>query len=365
MKRKLIALTLVCSMMVSLSLAVAADEVPIQPTVEEILNEYHQEAFEALTMEDTATTSTISPRGGNSKILEQETVDTLMEAGYEAYNVTADNYESLEAQLQTNFTAMGLEPDGSYIVVISGEEPEVSAPNRGNSTFGLTPLPGEDQAPDGGESTFFTYTYNNKTYNMRYVTVTPTENSALGRTDHVVLNDKLSPNNLLEIIGMTSSVVGYLSDALNTVSIFNTSVSISLLLLDLLPDYTPKLTDMVRMTGRCVWTVKYTQIYDFDSHQWFLNAGVEYVTAQKYVDYDIYNPSTHLYDHKTVHYDNVVIYSALYNDTEVMKQRAVDAYEYGQGENRYLDQVESVDFEYGEDRRVVLTIHRTSYDFVD
>lgn len=352
-------------MMVSLSLAVAADEVPIQPTVEEILNEYHQEAFEALTTEDTATISTISPRGGNSKTLEQKTVDTLVEAGYEAYNVTADNYESLEAQLQTNFTAMGLEPDGSYIIVISGEEPEVSAPNRGNSTFGLTPLPGEDQAPDGGESTFFTYNYNNKTYNMRYVTVTPTENSALRRIDDAILNEELSPSNVLEIIGMTSSVVGYLSDVLNTVSILNTSVSISLLLLDLLSDYTPKLTDMVRMTGGCTWTVKYTQIYDFDEHQWFLNAGVEYVTAQKYVDYNIYNPSTHLYDQERVHYDNVVIYSALYNDTELMKQRAVEAYEYGQGENMYLDQVESVDFEYGEDRRVVLTIYRTSYDFVD
>lgn len=122
MKRKLIAFALVFAMLVSLSLAVAADAVSEPPTIEEILNEYHLKAFDSQTQGDTDTASTWSRRGSNAKTLEQETVDTLTDAGYEAYNVTTDNFEYLEAELNTDFAGMGLDPNGSYIVVIHGEE---------------------------------------------------------------------------------------------------------------------------------------------------------------------------------------------------------------------------------------------------
>ena len=39
-----------------------------------------------------------------------------------------------------------------------------------------------------------------------------------------------------------------------------------------------------------------------------------------------------------------------------MKSRAVDAYEYGTGENRYFDKVSKIDYLYGE--TIVLTLHR-------
>lgn len=141
------------------------------PTVEEILNEYHRKAFEAQAQGKTDTASTWSRRSGTAKTLEQETVDTLTAAGYEAYNVTADNYNALEAELQTDFAGMGLDPDGSYIVVISGEDPAQSAPTGGVSPCDVSPLPEEDEAPEGG-SAYFNYTYNGTTYCMRYVTFT-------------------------------------------------------------------------------------------------------------------------------------------------------------------------------------------------
>ena len=380
MKRKMIALFLIFAMLVPLSSAVAADEMSATPTVEEILNEYHRKAFEAQIQGDTETASTWSRRSGNTKTLEQETVDTLTEAGYEAYNVTADNYETLQAELKTDFATMGLDPEGSYIMVISGEEAEETAPENSVAPLNISPNPEITQPPDGGGSTLFEYIYDDETYYMRYVTVTATENSHLRQIDDVTLNEELGPYNAIEIAGMASSVIGFLSDSIivdgitTCVVMFNTPVSISLLLLDLLPDYTPKLTDLIRMTGSCVWTVQYTQIYDFGEEQWFLNAGVEYVTVQKYVDYDIYNPNTYLYDSTRVYYDNEVIYSALYNEPETMKQRAVLAYLYGQGDNRHLDKVDKVEFTYGgnedgeengEEESTVLTLYRTIYDLTD
>ena len=107
-------------MLTSLSPAVTADEMSAKPTVEEILSEYHRNAFESRANGDTETSSTWSHRNVNAKTLEQETVDTLNNAGYEAYIVTTDNYETLEAELKTDFNAMGLDPNGEYIVVISG-----------------------------------------------------------------------------------------------------------------------------------------------------------------------------------------------------------------------------------------------------
>jgi hypothetical protein len=171
MKRKLVAFVLVFALLASLSPAVAADEMSAPPTVEEILNEYHQKAFEAKMQGDTGNASAWSLRGGQT--LEEETVDALTEAGYEAYNVTADNYESLQTELKTDFSDMGLDPNGSYIIVISGEDPTEPASTGGASTYNLNPLPGEDQAPDGGPSGF-NYTYNGQTYWMRFVTVIPT-----------------------------------------------------------------------------------------------------------------------------------------------------------------------------------------------
>lgn len=152
MKRKLVAFVLVFALLASLSPAVAADEMSAPPTVEEILNEYHQKAFEAKMQGDTGNASAWSLRGGQT--LEEETVDTLTEAGYEAYNVTADNYESLQTELKTDFSDMGLDPNGSYIIVISGEDPTEPVSTGGASTYNLNPLPGEDQAPEGGQIIF-------------------------------------------------------------------------------------------------------------------------------------------------------------------------------------------------------------------
>ncbi len=73
-------------MLVPLSPVVAADETTVTPTIEEILNSYHDQAFEAQSAEENGDASTYA-RGGSNQTLEQETVDALTDAGYEAYAV--------------------------------------------------------------------------------------------------------------------------------------------------------------------------------------------------------------------------------------------------------------------------------------
>lgn len=136
MFQKMIALLVIFAMLVPLSSAVAADEPTSQPTIEEILDGYHEKAFAAQTAEENGGASAYARSGsGSSQTLEQETVDELTAAGYEAYNVTEDNYEALEESLHTDFSEMGLDPNSSYVVVISGEDPS------GISSEKVSPLP--------------------------------------------------------------------------------------------------------------------------------------------------------------------------------------------------------------------------------
>ena len=89
-------------------------------TVEDILNEYHEKSFALETAEAGTNPAFRSGRSGSSgKSLEEETVEELTAAGYEAYHVTSSNYGELEANLHTDFADMGLDPEGSYIIVLT------------------------------------------------------------------------------------------------------------------------------------------------------------------------------------------------------------------------------------------------------
>lgn len=93
MLKKIIALSLICTILILPSPVVAADNPSVTPTNEEILNEYHTKAFEAQTAAESGDTSAYARRG-SSQTLELETVDALTNAGYEAYNVTGKNYDT-------------------------------------------------------------------------------------------------------------------------------------------------------------------------------------------------------------------------------------------------------------------------------
>lgn len=344
MRKRFIALFVIFAMLVPLTPAVAADDTVPRPTVEEILSEYHQKAFEAEAVGETATASTYSRSGSSGKTLEQETVDTLNAAGYEAYNVTAENFEALEAQLQTDFADMGLDPDGSYIIAISGEEPEDSTAS-GISPRAMVPV-------DPGESGGFSYTYNGKTYSMRYVTVTADDESELGRSRAVDLFTDHSGDELIDALERPIGVFTELTDYYGIPSVIGTTYKLLTLVS---PNAPLNQTASLAFTGSANWTIKYTQIFDTQEGTWKLSGSVEYVTRRYSTTYGYYSSSSNQYEYVFHQGSMPTIYSDYYDDTAAVKEQAVIAFEYG---GRYLNEVKSISFEYAGE--VVMTHTRRS-----
>lgn len=259
MKSKLTAIILVFAMLVSLSPAVAADEMSATPTVEEILNEYHQKAFEAQVQGDADVASTWSRRGGAAQTLEQETVDALTEAGYEAYNVTAENYDELETELKTDFASIGLDHDSSYIVVIS----EGTAEEQASAGARVSPDMDFDQI-ENGDGYPATYTYNGVTYSVRYITVTSATDSDLtDSVDYYVRENGAIPESWAELAEFF--IVGGIDNAIGA-----PVLSVLSLLLEISDDSTviPLEPGDLMVHARTTWTRYFIQVQDVNVGSW-------------------------------------------------------------------------------------------------
>ena len=337
--KRLIAIVMIFALLVPISPAVAADEMSAPPTVEEILNEYHRKAFEAWTQGESETASTWSRRGDNEKTLEQETVDTLTAAGYEAYNVTADNYETLENELNTDFASMGLDPEGSYIVVLGGEDP---AATEGASTYNVSPNPEIIGPPDGGSS-YFTHTYNGETYYMRRITVTADQNTALNQTTPVNLLEKYGLVDLWNDLNVPITVISFLPQAAVVGTIYSL---VSLMVPDI--QYTDP--TLLMFIGATNWTPTYIQVYDSEDSEWQWRAVYEYATAGYFINethYDSYlNRNVNNSDGGTFQ----LIYSTNYYNQELLFDYAAM---YHAAKGYWRDTVETV--EYAFDGEVVIT----------
>lgn len=341
MTRKLIAAFLIFAMLIPYSSAVAADKEAVTPTVEEILNEYHQKSFEAQQARETGTASANSRSGaGSGKTLEQETVETLTAAGYEAYNVTADNYETLETQLQTDFAAMGLDPNSSYIVVVHGEEPNTPANNaRGPSDIVQDPGDLSGGAPP------ISYTYDGTTYYMRYVTVTAADNNQLGMTSNIELLDMCDMQDFNEYLGYAVSIATLLPGFAMVGVVYD--------LFGLVPDSELPLFESMLYRGATNWTVTYVQVYDFLCSEWRFRYSVEYVTMRFFTTSTYYDSETNAYKQLNNSGGYPTAYSANYNNTELIKYYAAIA----AANNRvWLDEIPEVKYKWGDE--IVITHQR-------
>ena len=340
MKRKLMAFALVFAMLASLSPAVAADEMSAQPTVEEILNEYHRKAFEAQTRGETDTASTRSRRSGSTKTLEQETVDTLTAAGYEAYNVTADNYETLEADLHTNFSEMGLNKDGSYIVIVSSEKSGANPPSGTNGNARVIDPPAyEDFYGDGSG---FEYTHGGTTYVMRYLTVTSTTGSNMSvSSTYDLLSSVWYEDAAMDIFNTTlvSAIDKMITIGKNTIPLG----TIASLLYDWGTDdnYTELEPGTLTIHATTAWTAHTIQIWNSIDEKWKTAQSSAYaISRAKCVGY-VYNPNIN----DSTWYDGIECsatrYSPKYYETPQRLSDAVYGYNYGV---IYYDRTEDIEF---------------------
>ena len=287
-------------------------------TVEEILDEYHRKSLEAaFSAEKNAGTSSRAATSG--KTLEQETVEELNAAGYEAYNVTSDNYESLEKTLKTDFSSMGLDPNGSYIITISGDEE--NAPNNSNSRGGpnIEEVGGPGFGGDGYE--VFLHTYNGTTYSMRYVTVTAADNSDLYQWTEIDLLDKYGLDDLVEDLNVPITILTSVKE-MPKLEIIYALIAASV------PDYNVN-TQNMEYEGRTNWTLKCVQVYDLYRDVWEYTASTEYVTMTYSIYHSYYDPVKDKGVSVTTSGDYDMVKSANYDNTTYIKNQAAYAYENG------------------------------------
>ena len=315
-------------------------------TMEEILNEYHQKAAEAQLSAEKNTGASIRS-AASGKTLEQETVDTLTAAGYEAYNVTGDNYDDLEETLKTDFSSMGLSPEGSYVIVISGDEEETQT--NSNSRHGGNLIEQVDGSGGGGDGfTVFTHTYNGESYLMRYVTITGGENTQLLESSDVDVLDECNVTHIQDVLDGVMSIVSSLG-AFPLTSAFYSLYSA------LMPDVGAVQTESLVYIGSTNWTITYIQVYDTLEQKWKYSACTEYVTMHYTWTHVYYEPKETGNEYGSKYEDGRygTIYSANYNNKAYMKDKAAFAFNYN---SAWFDTIDEVNYEFMD--RTIITHQR-------
>lgn len=306
----------------------AADVVETTQTasVEEILSDFHIKLHAAKVAANNNARS--ASNSDNNKLLE-DTVKTLTDAGYEAYSVTGATFEAVEEALDTDLSAIGLDPNYSYIVVAEGE------PLNTNTRDAL----------GGTPSTSFSYTYNGKTYTMRYLTVTAADDPAYGKTDEYDLLESAFGDFVVRCLDASIQVtLDYIANPvpLGTVagllgfSVGNIDTSSPMSL---------------RLEGSANWTRVFTQVLDPSDGLWIYGSCVEYVNSLLAMSGSYYKAATNRYTTIAKEIDVDTVYSDEYFDLDWRKEKgAYGAVNYW----TQYDTVGAVRFHYDGD--VVITL---------
>ena len=324
MFKKMIAMLVILAMLVPVSSVVAADEPSAQPTVEEILNQYHQKAFAAKNADQTGASTYARGASGSEKTLEQETVDQLTEAGYEAYNVTNANYETLEESLQTDFAELGMDPSGSYIVVLSGEDGAAAANSSRASDLFLPPHTENDGGSGGGDT--FLYVKDGVSYTMRYVTITSLDQSCLYEEETYVFSDETS---FWELIGDISEIA--ITTAIDEITKLplSTVYDITSLLAAWISDTGLESIDpeAIILFSSSRWTRSYIQVRNPENNNWHTSQCSSYVVSKAYCDAGLCLNEQTGEDEATVGPERSwTTYSPFYHDASIRKDLAVRGY---------------------------------------
>lgn len=332
MYKRIISIFLIIALLIICCIPVSASTSPIpQATVEEILDAYYFPSV-ASSERGAANCSLTSSAIENAQ---ERTLSALTNAGYQAYSVTSDTFESTQKVLHTDLRELGLDEKYSYIIVITGEYPQ-STISAQNHSRGVVP-------PDD-PSDVFTFTYNGQTYTMRNVTVTSLDNPNFGKASTVNLLTSSSQELIKNCLNTAiSAYISSFSTILGTVasicgldiSKFNTSQSSTL-----------------NLNGGTAWTRVFTQVWDTYYGAWTNGSCVEYAKASSYMSGQYYSATLNRYVSVPQDESVATLKSAYYNDYSWRKQNAVLGYLYS--ETRY-DVTGSVKYYYGNTVKITHT----------
>lgn len=345
MFKKMLAILLSTSMILGLGVPVyAAQEdtdvtqnAETQRPMEEILNRYHAKSFELSFSNGNSSRSVQT-----SETIKQDTINELQDAGYEVYDVNPSTYADLEEQLNTDFGEMGLAPDDSYIVVISGE-------NGSQETY-LQHRWGPDisvENDDFGGTSTFSYVYNGTTYTMRYVTITNADvPDELFVSESYQLSNIQYLDDIADVLGdFLVAAVGekiveelleksgeYIKESTKLIPFVGDICTVTSLLVDVADAAFQNplaLVDPGTLMFRAgaAWTRSYIQVYDKGIGQWVTTQCSSYAVTHAHFD------AAYVYDSATNAPKQVgdilrddTVYSPYYNDAGQRKLRAVQGY---------------------------------------
>ena len=332
MFRKVFCLLLSVCMLMSFCLPAFAvsyknEEVSTTSTVEDILNEYQAKVMaDALSTESSAR----SYSSGGNNTYKQEAIAQLKSAGYEAYDVNPSTYSALEQTLQTDFDAINLDPDGSYLIVISGEE------NQSGTR--------SDDDGDVIDENSFTYTYGGVTYTMRYLIVTA-DSDPLYKKDTSVDLLKSKVQTVIENC-LNTAINLVVSEVSTFLGIVSSICGLSIFDID-----TSETATLTFYAGTA-WTRIYTQVWDDYMEGWVNGSRVECATCTTSMGGQYYSATLNQYVAVPVDQVVTVKRSAEFFDYRWRKEMAV------YGATRYdtvCDLTGAVKYKYG--NQVIITHH--------
>ena len=337
MLKKIIAALVIFCMLIPLSSVVAADTPSAKPTVEEILDEYHRKSMEA---QDASAYSRSASDPEPS--LEQQTVDQLTNAGYEAYNVTAENYDAVQDSLQTDLSVLGLDPNSSYIIVVSGEDPSNANDRSSRLTDALLP-PHEWEGGSGGggsSNSEYLYLYNGKAYRLRNLIITASDNSAYGKTSDCKPFEEPSGENY--VANVADVALSILLDAISEELHLGTIASLlGLSVNDINSSYTRTSFENVTMFAHSQWTRTFVQVYSEGYMEWRYTTMTQYVDVATHFAGYYYSYETNSYQEFPKSSSTTRIYSPHYLDWEWVKAESVRRYI---SETRFYDRIYQIEF---------------------
>ena len=321
--KKFLCLLLIVAMLFSITNSVFASnqsgntETSI-PSVDEILEHYQEELMQ-LKQENTHRSYAV--KASEQSQLKQQTIEKLRTHGYSAYDVNPDSYAAVEEELRTDFDAINLDPSGSYIIVVSGEnlDPQLQSRETAGSSFYYMG------------------------YTMRYLTITAADNSSLTQMTEVDLLKSSSQSTIMNCLNtLISMAISYASSTLGTVASF-CGLSID--------DFMPNKNVILRFNAGSSWTQVYTQVLNPTGDSWWFGSCVTRVYGQTWLYYAYYKNSTNAYNVGTTSYKTATLYSPHYSDFTWRKEQAIVGSQIGY----VYDATGNVQYKYG--NNVIIT-HR-------
>lgn len=261
-------------------------------SVDSILSDFHSEVLDVVLDQPNSRAAS-----DNLNTIRSETVQKLLKLGFEAYEVTRNNFDEMQESLNTDFAMLGLSKDCSYILVVGDDTGTAS---MARSKIGST----------------YNYVYNGTTYTMRTIKITSADDSNYMQATPINL---LTSHSEAFVQALLDATIGLYTTVLGVPAWIGTIASLTGL-----TEVNLTATDSTAVYhAGTTWTRTFTQVWDDNFNAWTYGSSVEYATQVCHINGLIYNASTNEYEDYTSGKEKHVTYSQYYYSSTWKNEKAI------------------------------------------